>query len=86
MLSLNGLLPPSERKSQKVILLAAYCSLCRRPLHKHPPKKKTTPKAKKRYSISSTTSKGTLIPAFDGTVTAISKGIAPTNPNGFTIL
>ena len=85
-LSLKGLYPPSERKSQKAIPLAVYYSLCRHRLHKYPPKKKTMPKPKKRYSISLTASKVTLIPAFDGTVTAISKGIAPTNTNGSTIL
>ncbi len=77
MLSLNELSPLSERKLQKAILLAAYCNLCRHPLHKHPPKKKITPKPKKRYSISLTTSKVTFIPTFDGTVMAISKELPP---------
>ena len=65
--------------------LGGLYNLCRHPLHKHPPKKKTMPKPKKRYSISLTASKMTLIPAFDGTVMAIPKGIAPTNINGSTI-
>ena len=43
-------------------------------------------KPKKRYSIFLTASKVSLIPAFDGTVMAISKGITPTNTNGSTIL
>lgn len=70
----------------KVILLADYYNLCRHPLHKHPLKKKTTLKPKKRYSLFLTAFKVTLIPAFDGTVMAISKGNAPTNTNGATIL
>lgn len=86
MLSLKGLYPPSERRRQKAITLAVYYNLCRHPLHKHPLKKKTTLKPKKRYSIFLTAFKVTLIPAFDGTVMAISKGNAPTNTNGATIL
>lgn len=86
MLSLNGLSQLSERKLEKVILLADYYNLCRHPLHKHPLKKKTTLKPKKRYSLFLTAFKVTLIPAFDGTVMAISKGNAPTNTNGATIL
>lgn len=43
-------------------------------------------KTKKQCSIFLTASKATLIPAFDGTVTAIYKGIAPTNLIGSTIL
>lgn len=45
-----------------------------------PAEKRIMPKPKKRYSISLTASKVTLIPAFDGTVMAISKGIAPLTP------
>ena len=86
MLSLNGLSQLSERKLEKVIRLADYYNLCRHPLHKHPLKKKTTLKPKKRYSLFLTAFKVTFIPAFDGTVMAISKGNAPTNTNGATIL
>lgn len=50
-----------------------------------PAEKENTPKPKKRYSIFLTASKGTLIPAFGSTVSAISKGIAPTNTNDSTI-
>lgn len=85
-ISSKGLYPPSERKRQKQTLLAAYYNLCNSPLHKHLPKSKKTTTAKKRYSIFLTASEGALIPAFDGTVMAISKGIAPTNLIGSTIL
>lgn len=85
-LSLKGLYLLSERKPQKSIHLAVYYSLCRHHLHKHPPKQKTTPELKQQCLIFSTTSKGAIIPAFDGTVTAIMKRIVPTKPIGSTIL
>lgn len=48
------------------------------------PKRKKTTTAKKRYSIFLTASKMSLFPAFDGTVMAIPKGIAPTKTNDST--
>lgn len=86
MLSSKGLSQQYERKRQKAIRLVAYYNLCNSPLPKHPPKKKTTPKAKKQCSISSTASKVTLIPAFDGAVTANFNRIAIAIFNGSTIL
>ena len=83
---LKGSLLRLKRKPQKSIPLEAYYNLCNSPLHKHPPKRKTTPKPKKQCSISSTASKGTLIPAFDGAVMAILKRIVSTNLIGSTIL
>ena len=53
-------------------------------LVQHLPKRKKTTTAKKRYSIFLTASKMSLIPAFDGTVMAIPKGIAPTKTNDST--
>ena len=86
MPSSKGLSQQYERKRQKAIRLVAYYNLCNSPLPKHPPKKKTTPKAKKQCSIFLTASKVTLIPAFDGAVTAILKRIVSTNRIGSTIL
>ena len=85
-LFLKGLSQRFGKKSQKTIRLAAYYSLCRHRLHKYPPKKKVAPKPKRRYSISSTASKSTLIPAFDGSVMAMPKRIVPTLLKGSTIL
>lgn len=73
-----------REETAKQTLLAAYYNLCNSPLHKHLPKRKKTTTAKKRYSIFLTASKMSLLPAFDGTVMAIPKGIAPTKTNDST--
>ena len=65
--------------------LGGLLQLVQQPVAQTPSEKEKTTTAKKRYSIFLTASKMSLIPAFDGTVIAIPKGIAPTKTNDSTI-
>lgn len=73
-----------REETAKTNPLSGLLQLVQQPVAQTPSEKEKTTTAKKRYSIFLTASKMSLFPAFDGTVMAIPKGIAPTKTNDST--